>query len=184
MAGHFFCRTVKLLSRQPNMLPVVFVSHAGGPCWYMDKATDTTGFMADIDKDSKSADFMRNLRTNARLPRNPKAILVVSAHWEERDHTVGTSPKPSLYFDYYGFPEYTYKLQWPVPGEPVIAKRVCQLLQSHGITCREDAKRGLDHGVFVPLKLAYPEADVPGKWKFNSHYLSAFEPYMFNPGLA
>jgi 4,5-DOPA dioxygenase extradiol len=144
------------------MLPVVFLSHGGGPCWFTDKATDTSRFMAEIDKDSKSADFMRNLQTIAGLPRHPKAILVVSAHWEEAEHTVTTSVKPSLYFDYYGFPEHTYKLQWPVPGEPEVARRVCHLLQTRGITCREDSKRGLDHGVFVPLKLAYPEADIPG----------------------
>jgi aromatic ring-opening dioxygenase catalytic subunit (LigB family) len=156
------------------MLPVVFLSHGAGPCWFMDKSEDLSGFLAQIDKDSKSAKFMRDLRTVAGLPRNPKAILVVSAHWEGADHMVTTSVKPSLYFDYSGFPEYTYKIQWPVPGEPEIAKRVCQVLQSQGITCREDSKRGLDHGVFVPLKLAYPEADVPGEFIFGLYKSSCF----------
>jgi aromatic ring-opening dioxygenase catalytic subunit (LigB family) len=158
----FFLQKSETVDCSDTMLPVVFLSHGGGPCWYMDRETDTSRFLSDIDKDSKSADFMRNLRNTAGLPRNPKAILVVSAHWEEAEHTVTTSVKPSLYFDYYGFPDHTYKLEWPVPGEPVIAKEVCELLKKQGIACQEDSRRGLDHGVFVPLKLVYPEADVPG----------------------
>jgi len=142
--------------------PVLFLSHGGGPCWFMDGSQDSRGFMSVIDKNSSSAEFMRSLRTAGGLPRNPKAILVISAHWEEAEHTVLTAAKTSLYFDYYGFPDYTYKLQWPVPGEPHVAKRVYELLSAAKIKCVEDDKRGLDHGVFVPLKLAYPEADVPG----------------------
>jgi aromatic ring-opening dioxygenase catalytic subunit (LigB family) len=117
--------------------------------------------MREMDSKSKSADFMRNLRSIAGLPRNPRAILVVSAHWEESEHTVLTSARPGLYFDYYGFPDHTYKLEWPVPGAPDVAKLVVDQLKLSGIKCLEDSKRGLDHGVFVPLKLAYPEADVP-----------------------
>jgi len=118
--------------------------------------------LKDMDMHSKSADVMRNLRTVAGLPRKPRAILVISAHWEEAEHTVSTSSKPSLYFDYYGFPESTYTIEWPVPGEPRIAQDVIQLLASAGVKCHANGDRGLDHGVFVPLKLAYPEADVPG----------------------
>lgn len=119
--------------------------------------------LKDMDMHSKSAEAMRNLRSIAGLPRNPRAILVVSAHWEETEHMVSTSAQPSLYFDYYGFPESTYKLEWPVPGEPDVARSVVRLLASNGIKCCENDKRGLDHGVFIPLKLAYPEADVPGE---------------------
>ena len=143
--------------------PVIFLSHGGGPCWFMDRNKDPSGLVAEIDKNSQSAEFMRKLQSIAELPRHPSAILVVSAHWEETEHTVTVSEQPDLYFDYYGFPDHTYKLQWPVPGAPRLARRVCDLLASCGIKCLEDNKRGLDHGVFVPLKLVYPEADIPGR---------------------
>lgn len=143
-------------------LPVIFISHGAGPAWYIDSQKESMGMLKDMDMHSKSADAMRKLRSTSGLPRNLRAILVISAHWEEVEHTVSASPQPSLYFDYYGFPESTYKIEWPVAGEPSIAHSVVQLLSSGGIKCREDSKRGLDHGVFVPLKLVYPEADVPG----------------------
>jgi len=86
----------------------------------------------------------------------------VSAHWEEAEFTVTTAPKPELYYDYSGFPPETYKLEWPVPGAPEVAERTRELLKAAGFKCLSDAKRGLDHGVFIPLKLAFPQADVPG----------------------
>jgi len=145
-----------------RVLPVIFISHGAGPAWFVDSRKESMKSMDGIDMHSKSADMMRNLRSVAGLPRKPRAILVISAHWEEAEHTVSTSPRPSLYFDYYGFPESTYKIEWPVRGEPQVADVVIQLLASNGIKCCANIKRGLDHGVFVPLKLAYPEADVPG----------------------
>ena len=145
-----------------RLLPVVFISHGAGPAWFIDSRKESLGRLKDVDMHSKSADVMRNLRAVAGLPRKPRAILVISAHWEEAEHTVSTSPQPSLYFDYYGFPESTYEIEWPVAGEPNVARRVVQLLASSGIKCCENDKRGLDHGVFIPLKLAYPEADIPG----------------------
>ena len=145
-----------------NSQPVLFISHGAGPAWYIDSRKESLGRLKDLDMHSKSADVMRNLRVIAGLPRKPRAILVISAHWEETDHTVSSSPQHSLYFDYYGFPKSTYEIEWPVAGEPIVAQRVIQLLTSSGIKCYENNKRGLDHGVFVPLKLAYPEADVPG----------------------
>lgn len=150
------------MANNTSVLPVVFISHGAGPAWFLDSSKESIGMLRDVDMHSKSADAMRNLRTIGGLPRHARAILVISAHWEETEHTVLTASQPSLYFDYYGFPESTYKLEWPVPGEPGIAQTVVQLLASQGIRCCENSKRGLDHGVFVPLKLAYPEADVPG----------------------
>jgi len=146
-----------------SLLPVIFVSHGAGPAWFIDSRKESMEMLKGMDMHSESAEATRNLRNTAGLPRKPRAILVISAHWEEAEHTVSTSPHPSLYFDYYGFPESTYKIVWPVPGEPAVAQSVIQLLTSNGIKCCENDKRGLDHGVFVPLKLAYPEADVPGK---------------------
>jgi len=97
----------------------------------------------------------------ATLPEKPKAILVVSGHWEEPRFTVQTNAAPPLLFDYGGFPAHTYQLTWPAPGDPALAARVKGLLAQAGFDTAEDASRGYDHGVFVPLKVAFPEADIP-----------------------
>ncbi|XP_046550040.1 4,5-DOPA dioxygenase extradiol-like isoform X2 [Haliotis rubra] len=141
-----------------TLQPVVFLSHGGGPSFFMSKA-EFPAFKA-IDKDSKAADYLRNMVKLEKLP-HPKAILVVSAHWEERHPTVMTNPSPPLYFDYYGFPSNTYKLKWPSPGAPESAERTRQVLEARGFTCGADEERGFDHGVFVPLLLMYPKADIP-----------------------
>ena len=104
-------------------------------------------------------DFLVNLA--GKLPEPPKAILVVSGHWEERAFTVGAAAKPELIFDYSGFPEHTYRLTWPAPGEPELAARVATLLREAGLDADADPQRGYDHGVFVPLKVAFPEAKIP-----------------------
>jgi aromatic ring-opening dioxygenase catalytic subunit (LigB family) len=91
----------------------------------------------------------------------PKAVLVISGHWEAAEPTLNIAEKPGLLFDYYGFPEHTYRLKYPVPGAPELAPRVRELLRDAGFESAVDAKRGLDHGVFVPFLLIYPRADVP-----------------------
>jgi aromatic ring-opening dioxygenase catalytic subunit (LigB family) len=91
----------------------------------------------------------------------PKALLIVSAHWEAGVPTVTSSSAPPLLYDYSGFPAETYKLTWPAPGSPALAGRVRALLGGAGIESSEDARRGFDHGVFVPMKVAYPEAQLP-----------------------
>jgi aromatic ring-opening dioxygenase catalytic subunit (LigB family) len=86
----------------------------------------------------------------------------VSAHWEEKQVTLMTGGNPPLLFDYSGFPAHTYKLTWPAPGPPpALVERVQGLLAGAGVPTRVDASRGFDHGVFVPLKLSFPRADVP-----------------------
>ena len=91
----------------------------------------------------------------------PKAVLVVSGHWENPLPTFNTSIKPGLLFDYYGFPEHTYKLKYPAAGAPELAERVRKLLADSGFESDVETRRGLDHGVFVPFLLIYPNADVP-----------------------
>ncbi len=91
----------------------------------------------------------------------PRAILIVSGHWETPGFTLTASPKPSLLYDYYGFPAETYRLRYDAPGSPELALRAAQLLREAGFTAALDAHRGLDHGVFVPLKVVYPDADIP-----------------------
>ncbi len=94
-------------------------------------------------------------------PEKPRAVLAISAHWEERVPTVMTSPNPPMLYDYYGFPPSTYEITWPAPGEPTVAARVRELLEGAGWKTAADDARGFDHGTFVPLKLAYPDADIP-----------------------
>src|SRR4029453_2433790 len=88
-------------------------------------------------------------------------VLVVSGHWEEAAFTVGSAEQPPLIFDYYGFPEETYRLRFDAPGSPALARRVSELLGAAGLPARQDAQRRYDPGGFVPLKLALPEANIP-----------------------
>ena len=95
------------------------------------------------------------------LPERPKAILVVSGHWEEQEFTASAAPFPGLIFDYSGFPVDTYRLTWPAPGNPALAARVSELLRNAGLPSAVSPDRGYDHGVFVPLKVAFPLAEIP-----------------------
>lgn len=97
----------------------------------------------------------------ASLQQTPRAILVISAHWESAVPSVQTGAHPALLFDYYGFPEHTYQLTYPAPGSPPLAARVQALLSEAQIPNAADRERGFDHGVFVPFKLIYPAATIP-----------------------
>ena len=103
-------------------------------------------------------DFMIRLPSQLK---KPDAILVVSAHWEEPVATLAGAPSPSLFYDYYGFPDEAYAITYPVPGNPNLAKRIAGLLNHNQIRTHIDTQRGFDHGLFVPLKLMYPKADIP-----------------------
>lgn len=95
------------------------------------------------------------------LPARPRAILVISGHWEAALPTVNSGATPPLLYDYGGFPDYTYRLQWPAPGSPVLAAEVRERLAAAGIPSASDNQRGWDHGVFVPFKVMFPQADIP-----------------------
>lgn len=97
----------------------------------------------------------------ATLEEQPRAILVISGHWEEARPTVNAGPAPPLLFDYGGFPEHTYQLTWPAPGDPGLAAQVRDLLGRAGIDSGANGTRGWDHGVFVPFKVMFPNADIP-----------------------
>lgn len=133
-------------------MPVVFVPHGGGPWPFVDLGMDPEGY-ADL------AAYLRAVRDVP--PVRPTAVLVISAHWEEAVPTVQTAAHPPLLFDYYGFPPESYRLTWPAPGSPALAARVRALLGAAGFATGEDPARGYDHGTFVPLKLTWPEADLP-----------------------
>jgi aromatic ring-opening dioxygenase catalytic subunit (LigB family) len=134
-------------------MPTLFIPHGGGPCFFMDWT------MGPKDTWDRMAAWLR--RVNSTLPRTPTALLVVSGHWETKVATVLASKAPPLLFDYHGFPKSTYELTWPAPGSPELATRVSELLAQAGIESARDMERGYDHGVFVPLKVAYPEAQIP-----------------------
>lgn len=103
--------------------------------------------------------FLESLQSS--LPEIPRALLVISGHWEEDAPTAGSGLSPELIYDYSGFPPETYKLTWPAPGSPHLAGEVQRLLLERGVPARQNATRGYDHGVFVPLKVAFPEASIP-----------------------
>lgn len=133
-----------------DRLPTYFVSHGGGPWpWMMDR-------MPGWERLHESLAALP-----AELGRTPRAILCVSAHWEEAEFTVQTSPHPPMLYDYGGFPDFTYRIQYPAPGSPEVAERVGELLSDAGIPVGFDGRRGYDHGTFCPLYVSYPNADVP-----------------------
>jgi aromatic ring-opening dioxygenase catalytic subunit (LigB family) len=131
---------------------VVYIPHGGGPWPFVDMGLDR-GEVARL------TEYLQSLA--ALTPAAPRAVLAVSAHWEERVPTVMTAAHPPMLYDYYGFPPESYAIRWPAPGHPAIAARVRELLEAAGFETASDERRGFDHGTFVPLKLAYPRADVP-----------------------
>ena len=126
---------------------IVYFSHGGGPLPILGDA----GHQAMVD-------FMVQLPSRLK---KPEAILVISAHWEERSATLMGAKNPAMFYDYYGFPEEAYKITYPGPGSPELAERIVKLLNEQNIPARVDAQRGFDHGHFIPLKLMYPQADIP-----------------------
>ena len=134
--------------------PAIFLPHGGGPCFWIDGP----------------APFSRQAWENLRrylsgilesLPARPKAFLVVTAHWEEAQPTVSVAADPGMIFDYYGFPAHTYELRYPAPGAPAIGRRAIELVRAAGLPVAEDAERGYDHGVFVPMLIVDPDAHIP-----------------------
>jgi len=136
-----------------KLQPAIFLPHGGGPCFFMDWT------WGPADTWHRTQRFLEGLARS--LPETPKAIVVVSAHWEEIAFTASSAASPALIFDYSGFPEHTYRLTWPAPGEPELAARVAKLLKNARLPAAVSNSRGFDHGVFVPLKVVFPEARIP-----------------------
>ncbi|MEG0923125.1 MAG: class III extradiol ring-cleavage dioxygenase [Comamonas sp.] len=131
-------------------MPVYFISHGGGPWPWMPEMHD---FYAQLE--ASLADMPRQ------LGRTPKAILMLSAHWEAPAFTVQATAQPGMIYDYGGFPAHTYQIHYRSPGSPALAQRVVDLLQQAGIPVNVDTERGYDHGMFSPMKAIYPDAQVP-----------------------
>ncbi|MGQ3672913.1 DODA-type extradiol aromatic ring-opening family dioxygenase [Xanthobacter sp. TB0136] len=134
-------------------LPTLFIPHGGGPWPFLKPPA------GQVDPWAPLAAHLRAL--DAEIGRRPRAVLVVSGHWEAEKPTVTTHPHPGLLYDYYGFPPHTYQLSYPAPGSPALARRTRDLLAEAGIESGEDDARGFDHGTFIPFMLIYPQADVP-----------------------
>jgi aromatic ring-opening dioxygenase catalytic subunit (LigB family) len=132
-------------------MPSVFIPHGGGPSFFME--WDPPELWDNLGR------WLRDLPSI--LPRVPRALLVVSAHWEAPKATLTSHSHPPLIYDYSGFPAHTYQLQWPAPGDPALAQRVSTLLDAAGIANTQSPTQGFDHGVFIPLLLSYPQANIP-----------------------
>ncbi|MDH3630899.1 MAG: dioxygenase [Gammaproteobacteria bacterium] len=130
-----------------NNATILFFPHGGGPL--------------PLLNEPGHAAMNRFLRSFPETIAKPDAIIVISAHWEEPVVTITAAAAPALLFDYTGFPAETYEYQYPAPGNPELARKIQSLLQQAGTDCNLDYERGFDHGMFVPLMLMYPLADIP-----------------------
>ena len=126
---------------------VVFISHGGGP--------------RPLLGDPQHAGLVSFLRALPQSLQKPKQIVVFSAHWEGPSVGITSAAEPSLLYDYYGFPPESYEFRYPCPGAPELAAQIASGLTTRGYEVSLDDQRGLDHGVFVPLMLMYPSADIP-----------------------
>lgn len=123
--------------------PAVFVSH-GAPTLLLEGGP--------------AVDFLSGL--GAQVGR-PSAVVCVSAHWETEAPSVSAAERPGTIHDFSGFPRALYAMRYPAPGAPAVAARVRDALDAAGLSCAIDPEQGLDHGAWVPMKLMYPDADVP-----------------------
>jgi aromatic ring-opening dioxygenase catalytic subunit (LigB family) len=134
-----------------HALPTYFLSHGGGPWPFM---KEQYGATYDLLEASLAA-------LPGQIGGAPKAVLVVSSHWEEREPTLSSGAQPAMIYDYNGFPAHTYQLQYKAPGSPALAARACALLQGAGFKAGLDPTRGFDHGTFSLLYPVFPDAAVP-----------------------
>lgn len=134
-------------------LPVYFIPHGGGP-WHV-----TKNAMGDPIGYDRLRKYLKNF--GEQYSQKIKAILVVSGHWEEDLPTLQFGSNPHLLYDYYGFPESTYHLKWPAPGNPELAEQIENLFKARRVKTKRDYERGFDHGIFVPLMIAFPKANIP-----------------------
>ena len=132
-------------------MPSLYLPHGGGPAFFMRDG------MRDMFRPMEA--FLAQVHTQ--LPVKPSAILVVTAHWEADVATFTGAAQPELIYDYYGFPPETYSLAYGAPGAPALAERAAALLDAAGNPAKVDPSYGWDHGVFIPLKVMFPQAKIP-----------------------
>ena len=140
------------MTEQTNILqPTYFIPHGGGPCFFME--------WNPADEWDETAAFLRSIP--AQLPKKPSAILLISSHWEENEFTILGKENPDLLFDYHGFPDHTYQLKYNARNPKWLIERIIELGKNAGLNIQIDKNRNYDHGVFIPLKVAFPDADIP-----------------------
>lgn len=125
----------------------LFISHGGGPL--------------PLLGDEAHREMVTCLKDIAQNIERPSAIIVISAHWEAEQACITSAASPDLIYDYYGFPPKSYDITYPCPGHPELAQSIKQQFDNAGIAATLDSNRGFDHGLFIPLKIMYPEADIP-----------------------
>jgi aromatic ring-opening dioxygenase catalytic subunit (LigB family) len=135
----------------PSRLPTYYLTHGGGPWPWM---KPEVGHAYDQMEASLQA-------VRRELDERPKAVLMVTAHWETNEFAVSSGERPGMVYDYYGFPERLYHIRYDAPGAPALAARVQALLQAGGLPCDSDPERGFDHGAFSLMKPLYPEEAMP-----------------------
>ncbi|MCB2065348.1 MAG: dioxygenase [Erythrobacter sp.] len=131
-------------------LPTYYLSHGGGPWPWMPQAAPA---YAVLDASLKA------LRRE--LGEAPRAVLVVTAHWETPEFTFSAAQRPGMIYDYYNFPPETYQITYPAPGLPALTERAADLLRQGGMAAHVDPERGFDHGTFSLMQAIYPEAEMP-----------------------
>ena len=145
-----------------SRLPTYFISHGGGPWpWVPDMRQMFANLEASL-KEMVEA-----------LGEKPRAVLMISGHWEANIVKVMSSPNPPMVYDYYNFPPHTYEVQYPSPGAPELAHKTLDLLAAASIPAELDGAYGYDHGAFVPMEIMYPEADVP---LYQISLLNSYDP--------
>ena len=134
-------------------MPTIYIPHGGGPCFFIDWPIGPKHTWKKLEN------WLRKLPST--LPELPSAIVIISGHWQASSATVTMSEEPKLIYDFHGFPKSSYHLQWPASGSPELAARIKTLLTELDIPCVEHDSRGFDHGVWVPMKVSIPEANIP-----------------------
>ena len=130
--------------------PTYFISHGGGPWPWIE---NMRGMFSTLETSLAAMP--------GELPARPKAVVMVSGHWETEGFHVMAAANPPMVYDYYNFPPHTYEVVYPAPGDPVLARRIAGLIEKAGLPTALDEFQGFDHGTFVPAYIMYPEADVP-----------------------
>lgn len=143
-------------------LPTYFISHGGGPWPWIPEMRE---YFSTLEQSLK--------KMIADHGETPKAILMISGHWEEKTVSIMGSPKPPMIYDYYGFPAHTYEITYDAPGSPEFATRTHKLLTDAGISANIDSERGFDHGLYSVMEVMYPKADVP---IFQVSMLKSYDP--------
>lgn len=132
-------------------MPTFFISHGGGPCFWME--WNPKDLFSNLEKS------LVNFQSH--LPYAPKAIVVISAHWETDEFALQAKPEPGMLYDYYGFPEHTYQLKYPAKGSTELALEIIEKLKANNINAVADYSRDYDHGLFVPMLKMFPNPSVP-----------------------